>query len=57
MSDIGNGILQEDGAGRILLENGSGIILLESAPDLAISFNNYLGVSVGDGMSATEKAR
>lgn len=58
MKDHGNAYLLEDDTdltNNILLEDGSGILLLESAGQ--ISFNNYEFVTVGDGMSTSEKIR
>lgn len=60
MNDQGNGILLEDGTGVLLLEGAepSAIILLENAATdsgigtgVEILFNNYLFITVGDGMS------
>lgn len=46
----------EEGAGPYLLEDEEGEYLLEEAPPLLVQ-NNYLSVSVGDGMSTGERIR
>ena len=55
-ADYGHDILLEDNTGSILLEDGSGVLLLETSPG-PLTFNDYLFVKVGDGMSTSEKIR
>lgn len=66
MEDIGNSYLLEGSdVDEILLEDGLGVLELESGPDYTglgggggeIKFNNYLFVTVGNGMSTSEKIR